>query len=314
MQKQLLPDETLAKKLITKGFWVYFFTFFVAPIGYILRMLVSNTLTVAEIGIFYSVLGLVGLIATYNDLGLTEALQYFIPKYRIAGEKAKVRLTIFASFLMQMLTGIVIFCGLYFGAEWLATVHFHDIGAEKVLKILAFYFLGYNIIQLCTTVFTAFQDTFAQGVTGFLQQISNLIFTIIFWLTASLTLTSYSMVWIIGTAVGIAVGIGILLGKYRNIFLPQKEPSSLYQKEQRKEVLKQHFKYALRVFLVANVANLLGQVDQQVVVNVLGTEAAGLFSNFQALLMVFILIVSPLFGLMFPVTTELMSKQDTKKF
>jgi O-antigen/teichoic acid export membrane protein len=56
---ELLQDETLAKKLITKGFWVYFFTFFVAPIGYILRMLVSNTLSVAEVGIFYSVLGLV---------------------------------------------------------------------------------------------------------------------------------------------------------------------------------------------------------------------------------------------------------------
>jgi O-antigen/teichoic acid export membrane protein len=78
--------------------------------------------------------------------------------------------------------------------------------------------------------------------------------------------------------------------------------------------LKQHFSYALWVFLVANVANLLGQVDQQVVVNILGTESAGLFSNFQALLMVFILVVSPLFGFMFPVTTELMSKQDTKKF
>jgi O-antigen/teichoic acid export membrane protein len=84
--------------------------------------------------------------------------------------------------------------------------------------------------------------------------------------------------------------------------------------QSRKDTLKQHFKYALRVFLVANVANLLGQVDQQVVVNVLGTESAGLFSNFQALLMVFILVVTPLFGLMFPVTTELITKKDTKKF
>ena len=83
LSKELLKDETLAKKLITKGFWVYFFTFFTAPIGYLLRMLVSNTLTVAEVGIFYSVLGLMALIATYNDLGLTESLMYFIPKHWI---------------------------------------------------------------------------------------------------------------------------------------------------------------------------------------------------------------------------------------
>jgi O-antigen/teichoic acid export membrane protein len=197
---------------------VYFFAFFTAPIGYLLRMLVSDTLTVAEVGIFYSVLGLVGLIATYNDLGLTEALMYFIPKYWIKGEKAKARLTIVASFVMQMLTGLVIFCGLYFGAEWLATVHFHDMEAIGVLRILAFYFLGYNIIQLCSTIFVAFQDTFAQGLVTFVQQISNLIFTVIFWLTASLTLMSYSVVWIIGTAVGIMVGVGLLIGKYRYVF------------------------------------------------------------------------------------------------
>jgi O-antigen/teichoic acid export membrane protein len=236
---------------------------------------------------------------------------YFIPKYRIAGEKAKVKLSIIASFLMQMLTGILIFCLLYFGAERLAINHFHDLVAVDILRILAFYFLGYNIIQLCSTIFVAFQDTFSQGVVSFIQQISNLIFTLIFWGTASLTLVSYSVVWIIGIVVGIVVGVGILVGKYRHIFKIQ---DAKLKTQDSKVVLKHHFKYALWVFLVANVANLLGQVDQQVVVNVLGTEAAGLFSNFQALLMVFFLVVSPLFSLMFPITTELITKNDTKKF
>jgi O-antigen/teichoic acid export membrane protein len=132
-------------------------------------------------------------------------------------------------------------------------------------------------------------------------------------LTASLTLTSYSVVWIIGTAVGIVVGIGFLIGKYRHIFCFSRSDVPL-RLDWVKTTLKQHFSYALWVFLVANVSNLLGQVDQQIVVNVLGTEAAGLFSNFQALLMVFTLVVTPLFGLMFPVTTELITKQDTTKF
>jgi O-antigen/teichoic acid export membrane protein len=79
-------------------------------------------------------------------------------------------------------------------------------------------------------------------------------------------------------------------------------------------VLKQHFKYALWVFLAANVSVLLGNVDQQVVVNVLGAESAGLFSNFQALILVFTMVVTPLLGLLFPITTELITKQDTKKF
>jgi O-antigen/teichoic acid export membrane protein len=237
---------------------------------------------------------------------------YFIPKYWIKGEKEKVRLTILVSFLMQMVTGILIFCGLYWGAERLARVHFHDMAAVGVLRTLAFYFLGYNVIWLCKTIFLAFQDTFSQGFVDFMQQIFNLIFTVVFWLTASLTLESYSMVWIIGVAVAIITGVGILVKKYKHVFIASGNPPLL--QEERRDTLKQHFKYALWVFLVANVANLLGQVDQQVVVHVLGTEAAGLFTNFQALLMVFILVVTPLFSLLFPVTTELITKQDTKKF
>lgn len=93
--------------------------------------------------------------------------------------------------------------------------------AVEVLRILAFYFLGYNIIQLCTTIFVAFQDTFAQGLTNFIQQFSNLIFTVIFRLTASLTLVSYSTVWIIGVAVAIVVGVGLLIGKYRHVFIAE---------------------------------------------------------------------------------------------
>jgi O-antigen/teichoic acid export membrane protein len=328
-QQELLQDETLAKKLITKGFWVYFFAFFTAPMGYLLRMVISNTVSVTEVGIFYSVLGLMGLLSTYNDLGLTEALQYFIPKHWIAGEKAKVRLSILVSFFMQMFTGILIFCLLYFGAEWLGTVHFHSPLAAQLLKILAFYFLGYNLLTLCSTIFTSFQDTFASGLVGFANSTMTLIFSIIFRATASLTTISFAYAWLIGVGTAIIVGLGILFGKYRKVFflstyelqpsntLPlttSSTSSSTSATSSTRTTLKQHFSYALWVFLVANVANLLGQVDQQVVVNVLGAEAAGFFSNFQALLMVFFVIVTPLLGLIFPITTELIAKKDTKKF
>ncbi|MDR2540470.1 MAG: oligosaccharide flippase family protein [Candidatus Peribacteria bacterium] len=275
VHKELLQDETLAKKLITKGFWVYFFAFFSAPIGYILRMFLSNTVSVSEVGVFYSVLGLMGLISSYNDLGLTEAMQYFIPKFWIKGEKAKVRLVIFVSFFMQLLMGILIFFLLYSGADWLALHHFHDPLATQILKILAFYFFGLNIITLCSTMFVSFQDTFSQGLVSAIQQVVNLVFTVVFWATASLTVVSYAWVWIIGVVTAIVTGVSIVALKYREVFKrEQKESYSLFSittgfSKEGKSTLKQHFKYALRVFLVANVASLLGQVDQQVVVNVL---------------------------------------------
>ncbi len=195
---QLLQDETLSKKLITKGFRSYLFAFIVAPSGYILRMLFSDAISVAEVGIFYSVLGFVGMLASYNDLGLTEAMMYFVPKFRIKNEKSKARRIIIASFMMQMLTGILIFILMYLGADRLSINHFQDPLAADILKILAFYFIGVNIITLCTTMFTSFQDTFSQGLTNSIQQVTNLAFTLIFRATASLTVISYAWIRFIG--------------------------------------------------------------------------------------------------------------------
>lgn len=112
----------------------------------------------------------------------------------------------------------------------------------------------------------------------------------------------------------IITGVSILAYKYKKVLLPPKDQPFLPPSTIKKQVLKEHMHYAIRVFLVANVSNLLASVDQQIIINVLGPQAAGLFSNFQALLMVFLSIVTPMFGLLFPITTELATKQEEKKF
>lgn len=190
----LLPDESLSKKLITKGFWTYFFTLIIAPSGYLLRMWFSDAVSVAEVGIFYSVLSLVVMLSAYNDLGLTEAMMYFIPKFWINQEPTKARRVLLASFLMQMFTGVLIFILIYRGADRLAVHHFHQPASAGTIKILAAYFLGMNLLTLCITLFSSFQDTFSQGLTFAMQQLITLVFTLIFRSTASLSLLTYS--WI----------------------------------------------------------------------------------------------------------------------
>jgi hypothetical protein len=49
MQKNILQQETLSHKLISKGFWAYVFVIFTAPLGYLIRLLASNTLSVADV-------------------------------------------------------------------------------------------------------------------------------------------------------------------------------------------------------------------------------------------------------------------------
>ena len=63
----------------------------------------------------------------------------------------------------------------------------------------------------------------------------------------------------------------------------------------------------------ANVGSLLGQIDQQMVVNFLGAKEAGYYSILLSLFAAYSIIISPLLGFLFPVVTELQTKQDIQK-
>jgi len=62
---ELFAQETLARKMVTKGFWLLLLSFLAAPAGYIVRILISNDLSVDQVGIFYSVIGLITIFLAY---------------------------------------------------------------------------------------------------------------------------------------------------------------------------------------------------------------------------------------------------------
>ena len=80
-ESKILQDQTLWEKLIKKWFWLYFFSFLVAPAGYLIKLFVSNSLSVSDVWVLYSIISLISLLNTYNDLWLTESLQYFLPRF-----------------------------------------------------------------------------------------------------------------------------------------------------------------------------------------------------------------------------------------
>ena len=307
MQQNTLQEETLSHKLISRWFRAYTFVIFTAPLWYLIRLLASNTLSVSDVWIFYWVLSLMGLLYSYNDLGLTESMQYFLPKYRLEGKKWQIKNTIWLSFFMQLITWIIIFCLLFFNAEWLAIHHFHEIAATNVIKIMSFYFLWYNLIQVCNSIFVAFQDTFNSWLMWFCNSISVLIFSILFRVFASFNVSLFALAWIIWVAIWISVWLIQLFSKYNHLLKLPREKLD-------RNLVSTQFKYAFWVFLTVNIWSLLWNVDQQLVVNKLWTESSWYFTNMLSLLNIFIAIVSPLLWLLFPVATELSTRKEKEKF
>ena len=304
----LLQDETLSQKLIKKGFWLYLFSYLVAPAGYLVRLFISNSpeVSVEDVGVLYSIISLVTFLNVYNDLGLTESLQYFLPKFWIRKEYNNIKTSIWLSLGTQILTSLFIVWGLLLGNERLANNYFHSEQAETILQYFCIYFLGINLFQTLQSIFIAFQKTFDYQVIDFVRMRSIVWFTAFCFFSGRQSIERYSLNWLIGLWIWLVLGSVIYFRKYRTPLMQGKF-------ERDKPMLRDYSHYALWAFIWANVGNLFGQIIQQMVIYFLGAEAAGYYANFLSLFLIGNMLFAPIMTLLFPLVSELIEKKDKQK-
>ena len=304
---ELLADETLSQKLIKKWFRLYFFAYLSAPLWYFVRLIISNSpeVSVADFWVLYSIISLITFLYTYNDLWLTESLNFFLPRFYIKKEFNNIKTVIQLSLCVQILTWIVIATWLWFGSNWLSANYFHSEHAWIILKYFCAYFILTNIFQVIGTIFNAFQKTFEYQLTGFIRMFLILTFVMICFFTNNWTIERYSLSWVVG--LGLTIFISLLLyKKYR--------PSLMQWKFHWDYVmLKKYSKYALRAFIWSGVSSLFGQIVQQMVLYFLGAENAWYYSNFLSLFFIWTTLIGPIIWLIFPIVSELTEKKDEHK-
>ena len=307
MEGELLADQPLGQKLIKKGFWLYFFMMITTPAGYIIKVIVSNSLSVADVWIFYSVLWFIWLVSIYHDLWLTEALQYFLPKYWIEKKYNSYKTITIITLFAQVIIGTGIAALIYFWANRLAIHQFRSPEAVGIIRTLCRYFIWINFLQVLASIFISFQDTISNNLLDFFRSYAILIFTIIFWTSKTLTTTNFAIWRISWLGIALLAGALILWKKYRHTLTKGSFVRDTV-------LIKKQFKYALRVFLWANIWSLLWQVDQQMIINILWPEAAGYYSNFFSLLLLYSVVVGPILTIIFPLVTELITKNHHQQF
>jgi len=303
---ELLKDEPLGQKLLKKGFWLYFFTFFIGSSSYFTRVIISNDLSLMNVGLFYSVLWFVVILSSYNDLWFTNSLQYFLPKFWINKKVDRIKLVIFSSFFLQLVTGIIIGLLLFFCSDRLAIHYFHSVEVVPLLKIMSIYFFVVNFSQLFIAIFASFQDVFYQKLIEFIKVWWVFLFTIVILFMGVGDLVSYGIVWILSLFIAVIVGFFVVMKKYK--------PSLLHWKlVWNSSVMKKYMKYALVAFIWTNAWVLLWQIDQQMILYFLWWEQAWYYTNYLSLTMLVWVIVGPLLTFVFPLVSELVSKKSWKE-
>lgn len=303
----LLADETLSEKLVKRWFRLYFFWYLTAPLGYLVRLFISNSpeVSVADFGVMYSIVSLVTFLYTYNDLWLTESLKFFIPRFYIKREYNNIKTTVLLSLWVQIFTWIIIAAWLRFWSDWLSIHYFHSEHAWIILKYFCVYFFLNNIFQVLQTIFYSFQRTFETQIITFIQWTSILLFTIFCFFSWRWNIERYSLNWILWIWIWIIFAL-MLYRKYHSDIMQWKF-------EIKKTVLNKYVKYALWAFVGSSIWTLFGQIIQQMVLYFLGAENAWYYSNFLSLFYIWTLLIWPILWLIFPIVSELIEKKDNHK-
>ena len=299
--------KTLAEKFLKKGFPLYFFSFIIGPIWYIIKIIISGELSVSEVWILYWIISLVTLISTYNDLWMTESLKYFIPKYLEQKRFDRVKSIIFYALFIQIITSLFIAFFFWFWADYIANNYFKSEEASSILKVFALFFIWINIFQTLNNFFIAVQDTFSHKITELIRMFFIMIFVIWVLFFDVSSLINYSYSWLVWLYLWIIVTLYLFYKKYyKKYFLKEKIIIELSE-------IKTTLKYASLVFVWAWAATILWQMDMQMIIYFLWTTDAWYYTNYLSIIWIPFIIIWPIFALLFPVFSEFHSKWDYSK-
>jgi len=107
---------------------------------------------------------LITLLAGFNDLGMTESMNKFIPQFIKEKNYGRVKLLLATSITVQLVTSGIIFCIFFFGANYISVHFFKSEIAIEVLKIFSVFFIGLNLFQIISTFFMSIQNTFLNKI------------------------------------------------------------------------------------------------------------------------------------------------------
>ena len=304
---ELLADESLSEKLVKKWFRLYFFWYLAAPLWYLVRLIISNSpdVSVTDFWVMYSIISLVTFLSTYNDLWLTYSLRFFLPRFYLKKKYNNIKTIVRLSLGAQLFTSLIIASCLRFWSEWLSIHYFKNEHAWIILKYFCMYFTLTNILQVFQTIFISFQKTFENQLTSFVQLTTTFIFILFCFFAWRWNIEQYSIGWILWFVVWIIVAY-LLYRKYRKSLMQW-----IFKIE--KKVLNKYIKYALWAFIWSSIGTLFWEILQQMVLYFLWAENAWYYSNFLSLFNIWAVLIGPILGLIFPLTSELFEKKDKTK-
>jgi len=304
MSSDLLHIVTTSRRL-------YLFTYLMAPLGYLVKIMTAQILSVEDFGMLYALIGLIGLLGAYNDLGLTEALLHFLPKLTQPQQHRKrLGLMILAS-IAQITTSILLSALMIRWSSWLISNYLCASSCSPdlmtrlpvILGRFGGYFLFLNIGQVINTVLLTHHDTLWSQWLGRLRLCVIVMGTIRLRRGGQATMTWLVIVWILGFFAQILLWAYRLLTQYKDFFVAPAHLITSDTKRRDPYLTKSFVSYGIQSLLGMNAWSILGSIDQQTILYFLGASTAWLMSVYLSINQIPTLLLGPVLWFVLPLVS-----------
>jgi O-antigen/teichoic acid export membrane protein len=95
-----------------------------APLGYVIKIIMTGTVSQEDYGVFVAVISFVMILGAYNDFGMAESLNFFLPEHLHKKDKKKITETLSIALVTQIISSSLLAIMLFFGSSILAKYYF----------------------------------------------------------------------------------------------------------------------------------------------------------------------------------------------
>lgn len=282
---------------------IFIFSLLTAPLGYLIRILYSHTLTIEQFGLFYAVFAFINFFTLYNDLGFGSSLAFYTPKFIKKENYIDIWNSYKYSQIVTVIVSLIISVILFISADWLSLNYFKVPAAKNLIYILIIFFLTHGFITITSSFFVGLQKELYYSSKEFIRLFFTLIFSVIFWLFDLPNIVFYALAWSGAHVVTALVFYYLLYKKSFHLITPVKWDRTLFDKL---------LKYAVPSILVTSLYSLITSTDIFFLTAFRGVREVGIYNIILPIISIPTFLLIPLSNFFIPLTSSLMEGKKEK--
>src|SRR3989339_256330 len=300
----MINSEKLKEKVIKGSSTVLILAFLGSVCAYLIRILLSHSLTIENYGLFYATFGLFSMATVYADLGFGYSVVYLLPKFIKSKKYSKAWNIFIYGQLISLTMSLFISIVLIIFAPMLAKYYFKVAGSEILIYIFCAYLVTFTAINSLIQIFSGMQkEKYYSSITT-ARWLFSLVFSVVFLAFGFSNIIFFAVAWVLGHALTVILFLFLLFKKHT--FLTGNKITW------ESKVFRQMSLLAIPALMETFVFSLAVTTDTFLLTFIRGVREVGFYNVIYPLASIPIVLFNPVNALLLPLVSHLMEGEKGK--